>query len=268
MIKSKMMKLFYIFTSQKPVIRQHKQEVIMNSELSNIPIWVQFRCSDILGVQKLRQVIKMEAFKKKFISLMHDAPHGTFIIEYHYDENSLVRNTFSNWKSLTAKDQLPKGYPLMESIPRGLTDIFHIINRVKNFHFSDAILLSYSRDIRFVLFLSIFFGFTIWMCIAPDQLLDHPLALCSPNDKKWLINVINDTYISHICSSHPEVLSPCDCGEPLNQTVRDLFPQKRFDPLHISNQSQIKTVSLMVATIILSIALTESISQYGVYMEF
>lgn len=31
--------------------------------------------------------------------------------------------------------------------------------------------------------------------------------------------------------------SPCECGEPLNKTARDLFPLNTFDPLHIDNKT-------------------------------
>lgn len=105
------------------------------------------------------------------------------------------------------------------------------------------------------------------MFIAPEQLLNKPQALCSP-DLKFLINVIEDTYVNHICSTHPEVSSPCDCGEPLNKTLKGLLQDKPFDPLQLDNQQsgKMKTLSFMVATIILSLALTESVSESGVYL--
>ena len=51
--------------------------------------------------------------------------------------------------------------------------------------------------------------------------------------------------------------------------TRELFPLDSFDPLKIDNKpsGKIKTFSIMVATIILTIALTESVSRFGVYTQ-
>lgn len=104
------------------------------------------------------------------------------------------------------------------------------------------------------------------MFIAPDPLLKKPLAQCSPNIK-LIINAIQDTYVNHTCSEHIGISSPCECGEPLNKETMDLFPLTSFDPLDIDNiqSGKLKTVGVMVATIIISLALTESISEYGIY---
>ena len=110
-------------------------------------------------------------------------------------------------------------------------------------------------------------GFSVWWCSAPEPLLVKPGALCSP-DLELLFKVVKDTFVNHVCSSHPQVTSPCDCGEPLNSAARDLFEEPPFDPLGINNTHRIKALSFFMASIILSIALAESVSQNGVYINF
>lgn len=61
------------------------------------------------------------------------------------------------------------------------------------------------------------------------------------------------------------MISPCECGEPLNSVARDLLPE-RFDPLNIDNTSKKKAVSVMILTIILCLAFTESVSVFGRYI--
>lgn len=107
------------------------------------------------------------------------------------------------------------------------------------------------------------------MCIrVPLPLNEHPFAWTSP-DFQLLRNVLSDTYLTHVCSLHPTVNSPCPCGEPLNQTARDLFPLNSFDPLNINPKPVLnqKTCSILVGTIILVLALTESVSPHGIFIE-
>lgn len=144
-------------------------------------------------------------------------------------------------------------------------------SQIKSFQLAYAIKYSYYRDHRFLLFLLILYGFTIWIILAPDPLLNKPLALSSP-DLKILIKCIEDTYINHVCSNHPAIHSPCDCGEPLNNLTREMFPQTSFDPLKVNTDTgkdigMSKTIAVMVATMIISIALMESVSQNGVFIK-
>lgn len=69
-------------------------------------------------------------------------------------------------------------------------------SRIKSFQLLYAIKYSYYRDIRFILFL--LYGFTIWIILAPDPLLNKPGALCSPN-LKVLINWMDRRYLFKPC---------------------------------------------------------------------
>lgn len=270
-----MLDLFLKLTSLKPEIRKQPTYYI-NNTVNNLPAWYQLIGNTMIYQ---REMMYKDEYKKKLKSAFRRALAGVNTVTFHYNDRSSVIYTFAPWEPLTSLNTLIKKYPLdiignsnplLRSPNKkiGLADVCREgTGRFKSFNLSDAIYFSYYRDIRFVVYLSIFFGFTIWMHIAPDPLLNKPAALSSP-DLKLIVNVIQDTYHYHICSTHPQVLSPCDCGEPLNNTVKDLFPQTSFDPLHIENNYKGKmiTVAIMVATIIITLALMESVSQHGVYL--
>lgn len=93
--------------------------------------------------------------------------------------------------------------------------------------------------------------------MKPDALFSTDLGL--------VVKVVRETFVDQICSEH-HVPSPCDCGEPLNKVARDLFePNSTFDPLCLENSTsrRVKAFSVFVASIVLSLALTESASASG-----
>jgi len=94
---------------------------------------------------------------------------------------------------------------------------------------------------------------------SPLLLLKNPTKALSAPDIQIIVHFIRDTYLNHVCYHHSNILSPCDCREPINKTVRALFPLSSFDPLHINNVEVQKNTSIMVATIILTIALIDLI---------
>ncbi|GLU24479.1 hypothetical protein SLE2022_404100 [Rubroshorea leprosula] len=106
-------------------------------------------------------------------------------------------------------------------------------------------------------------GFSIWWYTAPEPLLYHPRALASPN-LNLLSSVVKDTYEYSICSTH-QLPSPCDCGEPLNRAAKEMFSDTAypFDPLNQKKIKRVSSVSIYLASILLTIMLSESISQYG-----
>lgn len=285
--------LFYKLTSQKPIIRTHvlckEKDSLPNSSSSyfikkpnKIPVW--YKLNNNISSFNLLQALQRSTSQSSLRVALYISKNKSLTL--NLDSYSKVTLTSARWQPITSKIYL--GTPILRVVKilfmnlLGPLQLSQYKNRMlatvltqprrfmsrPSFPLLYGIKYSCSRDIRFVLFLLIFLGFTIWICLAPDLLLNKPMALCSP-DIKLLIKCIKDTYVKHICSSHPEVLSPCDCGEPLNKCARDMFPQTSFDPLKIENQEigKMKTISVMVATIILSIALVESISPYGVYIE-
>lgn len=141
--------------------------------------------------------------------------------------------------------------------------------RINICQFSDAIIDPYCRDICFSLILCIFLGFSLWIFLAPDPLLQYLNSVYSKKESllPTLIKLLKSTYVDHVCYAHPEVLSPCECGEPLKQIVMETYPLQNFDPLKIDNSAKLVTCSLMVGTMILSILLTESVFQSGVFFQ-
>lgn len=112
----------------------------------------------------------------------------------------------------------------------------------------------------------------MWWGLAPEPLLLKPDALTSP-DIHTLYTVVKDTFINKVCSTHPLISSPCECGEPLNNEARRLLESNTthsFDPLELGEKTQKKSrasaLAIYIAAILITIALTESISTHGVYL--
>lgn len=117
--------------------------------------------------------------------------------------------------------------------------------------------LSSSINSRTAVFFCILFSITVLMEIAPGPLLNKPSLLFSDN----LPNVLQytrDVYVNHVCIIHKSV-SPCECEEPLNRIIRDMFPQTTFDPLELQkpSPSKVKTITYMLGTILLVITLMD-----------
>lgn len=275
MSNSSWFQLFQKLTSQRPEVRVLTTYMI-NEDIRDLPCWYNLigmgmGNSNLAYVRKYHMNITEKfrlILKKKFMLKQKGVYSVNFDLFNVFNEPLIVIYTFARWKAFTAKTMLPfqldgNRVPLLRLLKKkvGLADVYCDMGRIKSFTLSDAIIYSYCRDIRFVLFLCIFFGFSLWMFIAPEPLFQYPNGWFSPT----FLNVIKDTDVNHLCLTHPEVLSPCECGEPFNQTVRERFPQKDFDPDQ-KHSGKLFTCSLMVATLILSLALTESVSQYGLFL--
>lgn len=164
--------------------------------------------------------------------------------------------------------------PLLRTLDRkpGLADITRDTSRIKAFRLKDAILYSYIKDIRFVIFLSLVIGFTIWTSLVPEPLTLKPLVLAAPN-LQYLTNMVIETYIDKVCSSHPgeEIPLPCSCGSPLNNETKVFFPKVTppFDPLGIEEKvhpRRMKAIVTYFATMLLVLALSESASHHSIYL--
>lgn len=123
-------------------------------------------------------------------------------------------------------------------------------SRIKSFRLEEALVLAYGRDIRFVLAVCAMIWFWIWWYMAPEPLLLTPRALSAP-DLPLVTNVVKDTFvINKVCNLHPEISSPCPCGEPLNNTARDLFPEPGFDSLDINKSAKVRALAVFMACIV------------------
>lgn len=110
----------------------------------------------------------------------------------------------------------------------------------------------------------LFFPYKVcWWLDAPLPLLHNPAVLTSP-DLPLIIEVFKDTFHNKICSTH-HLPSPCECGEPLNKAAMDLLKgNESFDPLGLLNK---KAGFTFLGSILLCIALSESVSSHGVLFD-
>lgn len=255
-----MLSLFGKFTSGAPEIRKFPSgsgnESYLNMSIANrtfrsrYPLWVRFRKGEykFKGSHTWPQIgsQRQEVTKTKGKVLYSVGPWSA----YTADKNKLPFKIAEGGKILRSPDR-----------KQGLADVTRETFRIKEFRLSDAIVYSYFRDMRFVLLTCLLMGFSLWWFYVPEQLLEKPAALCSP-DLGQVVRVVRDTFVNQISSNH-HVSSPCDCGEPLNNTAKLLFePQESFDPLGL-NTNRLKALSVFVASIVLSLALAESVSPSG-----
>lgn len=264
-----MYNLFVKLTSCKPEIRE-QPNLYINSTVGMDPCWYYINCPIYKRYFIRKSILKYS----HIIEIKNHIQHSNYRrIIYTRGNDSTLTYTFKPWIPFTERSRLHLLYclnvnrtPLLDTLDQrkpGLGDLFRESVRIKKFQLLDCILYSYWRDNRFIIFISLFIGFTIFSISSPDQLWYNPVALSSP-DLPFLNKVLMDTYEYNVCTTHPEVSSPCDCGEPINMTARNLF--ETYDPLNCYKTTRIKAASFMVGYIILSIALSESVSQYGVYM--
>ena len=146
----------------------------------------------------------------------------------------------------------------------GLAVAMSEASRIKVFSLGDAIVYSYFRDIRFVTLTCLLIGISMWWIDVPTLLFQKTVAFQSP-DLGLIVRVMKDTYVNKVCYLH-SVPSPCECGESLNRTAREIFHPESFDPLHLDKKPTKRAIAFHVATIIIVMALSESVSTGGVMM--
>lgn len=102
-----------------------------------------------------------------------------------------------NWEKMSFKIQEGTGRrPILRSPDRkpGLADITRESQRIKAFNLREAIVYSYSKNMRFVVTLCVLIGFSLWWFTAPEPLVLKPEALAAP-DLKLLYQVVRDTFV-------------------------------------------------------------------------
>lgn len=213
-----MLSLFSKFTSGSPEIRMlhppgeegFRFRVNQQSYISKNPLWVKYQRDAASGSSEASGTLRDEKAAGKAI------------------------HSVGPWLPLRAnQNDLPfklrkRGRKILRSPDRkkGLADVLREGGRVKSFRLRDAIVYSYSRDMRFVQLLCLIFLFSVWWYIAPFEVLSNPGVLSSP-DIGEVVRVARDTFESNVCSSH-QVPSPCGCGEPINKAARHLLEPKEL----------------------------------------
>lgn len=102
----------------------------------------------------------------------------------------------------------------------------------KEFSLCEALQYSYFRDHRFAILTCLMLSFGLWSMLVPEPLALKPAVLSSV-DLGLIVKVAKNAFIEKVCSNHPHILSPCECGEPLNSTLKEfLDPDKEEAVVH------------------------------------
>lgn len=265
--------LFHLLTSKKAVLRQFHPSNRPRVDLVCVKMKDPFNTDVTFSSLYQEDYLKKDRLKFQLSTV----PIGGKLIKYYQGVQTLIYS-FAPWCPVVANmRQLPflkdsvrgRRMPLLRLLDKkpGLADITRETSRIKAFRLQDAILYSYILDLRFILVLCLALGFSIWWAMAPESLLLKPEALASPNIR-CIYNVIIDTFVTKVCSTHPNMSLPCECGSPLNNEVRELFAEPTFDPLLIDkgNPARMRALAVYFASILIVLALSESASHHGVYL--
>jgi len=223
-----------------------------------------------------RLQLKKRSHLDSILSKIRNSTNKVYSLEYIFGPWK-ARYLFSPWipnrvarrllpfQIYVGKDYFKDSFLLSPDRKVGLRDITRSTSRIKSFGLGEAIIYSYHRDTRFVFTLAFLIGITVWWYTAPEALLLNPQSILLTPDPQLLTQVVKDTYIDAICSHH-KLPSPCSlCNEPYNTVVRDLIKEPyQIDPLNLNQQGKLLGLSLLIGSIILGLALSESVTQYGV----
>ena len=260
-----------------------------DTPLSKYPVWIKrhrFRqpvagtspqavqdCMDLGCLEEhMNESSHVDRLKNAMSRARPRARQLLFRVDYpRYHPSWEAQYSFYLWEPIRRRrSQLPlQEYaglkPILRSYDRkvGLKDVTRESSRVQSFGIREALIYSYYNDMRFVTVLCAMIGFSIWWFTVPEPLLYHPDALAS-QDLKFLTSVVKDTYEYNVCSTH-QILSPCECGEPLNRAAKSMFSDKAYtwDPLHQNKIQRVDALSIYLSSILITIMIEESISQYG-----
>jgi hypothetical protein len=118
---------------------------------------------------------------------------------------------------------------------------------------------SFYTDARFLMFLTVFSGHTIWFSLVPNNFMNNPDLLPEiANNITGIVNAVRDVFYNNICILH-NTPSPCVCGETMNELTRMAIPEP-VDP----NLAFMKGMAYTIGAVIVGILLLESISDHGV----
>lgn len=168
----------------------------------------------------------------------------------------------------------PPLHHILKNNQPGLSGILEISTsenirpRIKKFSLSDALEYSFMLDHRFAIYIYLSILFTLWFISVPAPLALKPEVLFS-NDLGFFLKVANDTFVYGVCSTHPQILSPCDCGEPLNNTVKlmldvdNIYDDKGEYKQEIVNSALCKYFIIIV----ICLSLYESVSPDGFWVD-
>lgn len=263
------MSLFWKLTSGYTVLRKmdnvwSRDEIISpNNTISyNDPIWLRYKYR--------RRRDQNSNFNRQLVEkdgmIFYQSARYEYKFEYKNGPWKPVQSTIHNER-----------LPLIRSPEKkvGLGEVPKLALTVQNprivdLNLKNTLKYSYMRDLRFISLTALAIGMTAWWAMTPYPILSNPLSIYLTPDPEMLIRGVRDTFINKVCTVH-NLPSPCECSEPLNKTAKKLFEeQETFDPLgQIDNERQTlkKGLAISYATIILCLALSESVSMDGMRLD-
>lgn len=264
-----MLSLLKQLTSSVPLVRKYP---ISNEPTSRRPIWFHIIPRndvhvdlEILRNEKARlfELQLNPLYQIKLESIIENASMNYRSVIYEGSPYFIISHMYDiPWKPLVYRKYQPSSMKYKET--GGLINLLNIssVSRIMPFGIREAII--YCRDLRFSLVLCGMLGFGIWWAIAPEIILFNTTGVLSSPDPGLISKVYKDTFTHQICSSHPQIVTPCDCGEPLNKELNHMLEEPPFDPLGI--QSRLKGAAVGIGVILLSLALAESVSTSGILL--
>lgn len=266
-----MMSLFWKLSSGYTVLRKmddvwSKEQIISpNNTISyNEPIWIS-------------KIYRRKDLNKNFNRI--PVVRGGMI--YHQHRGNEYKFEYQNgpWKPVQStihNERLPHSRLIRSPEKKvGLGEVTKLAVSVQNpkivnLSLKHTLKYSYMRDLRFISLTALAIGMTGWWAMTPYPILENPLSLYLTPDPEMLIRGVKDTFINKVCTVH-NLPSPCECSEPLNKTAQKMFEQgETFDPLALrenERQSLVKGLAISYATIVLCLALSESVSIDGIRLD-
>ncbi|KAL3613025.1 hypothetical protein CASFOL_043140 [Castilleja foliolosa] len=266
-----MLSLLKQLTSGVPIVRKYP---ISNEPTFHRPIWFHIiPKNDVHADLEILRNEKSRLFELQFHplyqnqleSFIQNAPTNYRSVIYEDSPYFIITHMYDiPWTPLVYNQYQPSSMKYKET--GGLRNLFNIdsVSRIMPFGIRDAIFYSYCKDMRFSLVLCLMLGFGIWWATAPDLVLFNTTGVLSSPDPGLISRVYEDTFTHKVCSDHTQIVSPCDCGEPLNKELNHMLKEPPFDPLGI--QCRLKGAAVGIGVILLSLALAESVSTSGILL--
>ena len=250
--------IFLKLTSRKPEYRE-PPSIYVNDTVGKLPVWAKY-----FGYNRINLLYESLKYKHKLDiinAMRYYSPIGCYNVIFKGYSHAFSEYTFHKWMFWTSKAR-PSSKEVLKTLHdqlnKGLASIDCDWGRIKELTLEKAIHHSSTTDLRFNLFLCVFYGFIIWAELVPQALLSHPLVLYSDHLEE-IVKTARNTYENFVCSRHPDITSPCPCGERRNNIIRKYFPMD--DDLYTAKK---KTYAFMVTTIIFTLALSETVSRNGI----
>lgn len=262
------------FTSNKPILRKplmcvdSQNQPAPESEVKYIPSapYVLRRFPKLKKGGGMMVVLNKNVVAIKWINPLSRLKS---VLEAGFQNNQILLIPNELWKPIAAGvKHVPvkiaermnpnRGYKanLIRSPERvmGVADVIGRNARIRLFELIDAINLSYTRDLRFVIVFCLLLGFEMWWYLLPETLLNHTIVCYSA---EYANAFLDAQECIHLKLGHQRCLHQ---GVDHNLVLELFKEQEVFDPLSIKPEKRTWALAFMYSVIILTLALSESVT--------